>query len=139
MKPYWKHFYHQADIGIIGAGPTISSAFAQAGLALTAVITDIDKVLPVQEKTIFIEAPDLDILFFDYMNEIIFLISTQRMLFSEYTVTIENLSLRATIKGEPIDAQKHAPAVEVKGATFSGLKVFQDNEGIWIAKCIIDV
>ncbi|WP_457572417.1 archease [Desulfovulcanus sp.] len=139
MKPYWKHFYHQADIGIIGAGPTVSSAFGQAGLALTAVITDIDKVLPVQEKKISIEAPDLDILFFDYMNEIIFLISTQGMLFSEYTVTIENLSLRATIKGEPIDKQKHAPAVEVKGATFSGLKVFQDNQGLWIAKCIIDV
>ena len=139
MKPYWKHFYHQADIGIIGAGPTIPAAFAQAGLALTAVITDIDKVLPVQEKTIFIEAPDLDILFFDYMNEVIFLISTQGMLFSEFTVTIENLSLRATIRGEPIDAQKHAPAAEVKGATFSGLKVFQNNEGVWIAKCIIDV
>ncbi|MBT8762787.1 archease [Desulfohalobiaceae bacterium Ax17] len=139
MKPYWDHFYHQADIGIIGAGPTVSSAFAQAGLALTAVITELDKVRPVQEKEISIEAPELDILFFDYINEIIFLISTQGMLFSEYTVKIENLSLEATIKGEPIDVQKHAPAVEVKGATFSGLKVFKNNQGFWVAKCIVDV
>ncbi len=36
----WEHFEHGADIGVRGIGPTPASAFEQAALALTAVITD---------------------------------------------------------------------------------------------------
>jgi len=37
--PRWEHFSHPADIGIRGIAPTLEAAFEQAGIALTAVIT----------------------------------------------------------------------------------------------------
>jgi len=42
----WEHFAHAADMGVRGIGPTKDEAFAQAALALTAVITDPETVAP---------------------------------------------------------------------------------------------
>ncbi|MEX2353352.1 MAG: archease, partial [Gammaproteobacteria bacterium] len=41
---HWEHFSHDADIGIRGYGDTIESAFAQAAIAMTAVICEVDTV-----------------------------------------------------------------------------------------------
>jgi tRNA nucleotidyltransferase (CCA-adding enzyme) len=38
--PSWQGVAHDADIGLIGTGPTKAEAFRQAALALTAVVTD---------------------------------------------------------------------------------------------------
>ena len=35
--------------------------------------------------------------------------------------------------------QRHEPAVEVKGATYTDLRVQPDANGIWSTQCIIDV
>ena len=40
----FEHFAHEADIGVRGTGPTLAAALEQAALALTAVITDPEKV-----------------------------------------------------------------------------------------------
>ena len=36
----WLHFEHEADMGVRGTGSTLSRAFEQAALAMTAIITD---------------------------------------------------------------------------------------------------
>ena len=41
--------------------------------------------------------------------------------------------------GEQLDAARHEPAVEVKGATYTGLRVAEDPDGRWTAQCVIDV
>ncbi len=41
--------------------------------------------------------------------------------------------------GEAVDRQKHQPAVEIKGATFTELHVCQQADGLWLAQCIVDV
>jgi tRNA nucleotidyltransferase (CCA-adding enzyme) len=40
---------------------------------------------------------------------------------------------------EPIDRDRHQPAVEVKGATHTALRVEQQSETQWVAQCVIDV
>jgi hypothetical protein len=35
-KPSWEHFSHDADIGLVGIGPTKAEAFRQAAIALMA-------------------------------------------------------------------------------------------------------
>ena len=44
----WEHFYHQADVGVRGIGPTLDAAFEQVALALIAVVTDPARVRPTQ-------------------------------------------------------------------------------------------
>lgn len=139
MTGHWEHFEHVADIGIRGFGSTPAEAFAQAGLALTALITDPDRVAPRQRVHVELEEEDdLEYLFFDWINAIVYQMSTHHLLFSRYEVRIDGNRLQADLWGEPVDPQRHAPAVEVKGATFTELAVRQEGDQ-WIAQCVVDV
>lgn len=139
LTPHWEHFEHDADIGIRGIAPTLAQAFEQAAIAMTAVITDPAQVLA--EKTVFIHcsAPDHELLLVDWINALIYEMAVQGLVFSRYQVTIDQGVLSAIALGEPVDREKHQPAVEIKGATFTELQVYQQADGLWLAQCIVDV
>ena len=134
----WEHFAHGADIGIRGIGPFPADAFEQAGIALTAVITDPDRVRSRGGLDIACAAPDLELLLVDWLNALIYQMATRHMLFSRYEVHIDGSRLQAKVWGELVDRLEHAPAVEIKGATFTALKV-AEIDGEWIAQCVVDV
>ena len=138
-KPRWEHFPHQADIGIRGLGSTKEQAFEQVALALTAVITDIDKVKPEQKVEITCQAADDELLLLDWLNGLLYEMDIYKMLFSRFDVHIDKNKLSATAWGQKMDISRHRPAVEVKAATYSGLSVRQDENGTWIAQCVVDV
>lgn len=137
--PCWEHFPHEADIGIRGIGDTLEEAFVQAALGLTAVITDPARVSPVEMVGINGEGTERDILLLDWINALIYEMSTRKMLFSRFEVSFVKEGLRGKAWGEPIDPGRHHPAVEVKGATFTELKVYRDKAGQWVAQCVVDV
>jgi SHS2 domain-containing protein len=134
----WEHFEHKADIGVRGFGGTLAAAFAQAALAMTAVVTDIERVQPVTSIDIDCCEEENDTLLYDWLNALVYEMSIRKMLFSQFDVTIDSGHLSATVSGEAIDIERHQPAVEIKGATFTELAVYQHREQ-WIAQCVIDV
>jgi len=136
---YWEHFPHAADMGVRGVGATREQAFEQAALAMTAVITDLAGVQAHTPVDIECEAPDDELLFVDWLNAIVYEMATRHMLFSRYDVRIYDRRLTARAWGEPLDTARHQPAVEVKGATYTGLQVRQQPDGQWVAECIVDV
>ena len=136
----WEHFHHEADIGIRGRGATLESAFEQGAMGLTAVITNPDSVKPGQQIRIRCSAPDLELLFADWLNALIFEMSSRRMLFSRFRVEIRGNELIAVAWGEPIDRARHQPVVEVKGATYTALSVGPVAGGrSWQAQAVVDV
>lgn len=136
--PRWEHFEHQADIGVRGIGTTPADAFAQTALAVCALITDLDQIAADQLVTLQCEEPDLELLLVDWLNLLVFTIATRRLLFSRFSIDINNSRLTANAWGETIDVKRHRPAVEVKGATYTELAVYESN-GEWIAQCVVDV
>jgi SHS2 domain-containing protein len=137
---HWENFAHDADVGVRGVGPTKQAAFAEAARALTAAVVDPDAVAPLESVAIACVAPDDEVLLLDWLNAVVYEMATRRMLFSAFDVTIAGHALKATVKGEPVDVVRHAPAVEVKGATFTELRVARDaTSGKWTAQCVIDV
>ena len=137
----WSHFDHDADVGVCGAGPTPAVAFEQAALALTAVVTEAP-VAAAEAVTIACTAPDVETLFVDWLNALVFEMATRRMLFGRFKVVIhrnDEWRLDGQACGEKVDRRRHRPAVEVKGATFTELSVRQDADGLWRAQCIVDV
>jgi tRNA nucleotidyltransferase (CCA-adding enzyme) len=46
---------------------------------------------------------------------------------------------KGTLWGEPVDVERHAPAYEPKGATYTALRVTRDQGGTWSAACVVDV
>jgi tRNA nucleotidyltransferase (CCA-adding enzyme) len=139
IDKYWAHFIHDADIGVRGVGNSKEEAFEQAALALTAVITDPEKVTSKEDVAITCEAPDDDLLFADYLNALIYEMSTRKMLFGSFELHLDGHHLQARARGEKIDVAKHEPAVEVKGATYTDLLVKQERDGTWVAQCVVDV
>lgn len=138
MPPPWEHFEHDADIGVRGHGATKAEAFEQAATALTAVITDPVGIAAKQAVTIHCEAPDDELLLVDWLNRLIFEMATRRLLFGQFKVRLEEGRLEATVWGEPTDVERHRPAVEIKGATYTELRVAEE-QGRWIAQTVVDV
>ena len=138
-EPRWEHFPHVADMGVRGYGRSAAEAFEQAALALTAII--VDPALVQARTTVIIEceAPDLEFLFLDWLNALVFQMATRHMLFRTYEVKIAGLRLQAQMHGEAVDPARHEPAVEVKGATLTMLTVCERGEGDWVAQCVVDV
>ncbi len=137
--PHWEHFEHEADIGIRGIAPTLEQAFEQAAVAMTAVVTDPDLVSASKVVSIHCEAPDTELLFVSWINELVYEMAVNGLLFNRYEVIIANGKLSATAFGVAVDRQKHQPAVEIKGATFTELRVYQQADNAWVAQCVVDV
>jgi SHS2 domain-containing protein len=134
----WEHFAHGADMGVRGVGATKAQAFEQAALALTAIVTDLEAVKGQQLVEVECAASDDELLFADWLNSLIFEMSTRRMLFSRFSVQLDGPHLRGAAWGEPVDRRRHHPAVEIKGATYTALRVAQEN-GEWVAQTVVDV
>ena len=135
----WEHLEHGADIGVRGYGDSVEEAFTQAALSLSSVVTDLDKIDTSDSVEVECDAPEFDILLLDWLNEIIFQMASRNMLFGRFDVRIHDHRLQARLFGEVADQGKHQPAVEIKGATFTELKVYQAGNGEWVAQCVIDV
>lgn len=136
----WEHFAHGADAGIRGIGTTPAAAFAQAALAVTSLITDVEGIEPREEIRVECEGDDLEDLFFVWIDSLVFEMSTRRMVFGRFEVSIDDDRLHARMWGEPVDRIRHSPAVEIKGPTFTSLTVsWDDAAGEWTAQCVVDV
>lgn len=138
MHGRWEHFAHEADMGVRGIGATREEAFEQAALALTAVITDPAGVRAVEPVAVAADAPDDELLLVEWLNALIYEMATRRLLFSRFTVRIGDHRLEGRAWGEPVVGERHQPAVEVKGATYTALHV-ANEDGLWIAQCVVDV
>ena len=134
----WEHYEHGADIGVRGFGATKAQAFERAALAMTAVVADPAAVAPRERVTIRCEAPDDELLLAEWLNAVVYEMSVRRMLFSRFALQLDGGRLSGEAWGEPVDAARHHPAVEVKGATYTTLRVARHADG-WVAQTVVDV
>jgi SHS2 domain-containing protein len=139
VAAHWEHFPHQADVGVRGLGATPEQAFEQAALALTAVVTDPEIVAPKEMLELSCMAPNTELLLVDWLNSLIFEMATRNMLFSRFEVHMDGNHLTANVWGEALEVARHHPAVEIKGATYTALKVAQQPDGSWLVQCVVDV
>lgn len=135
----WEHFAHMADVGVRGFGFDMQEAFAQAALAMMAVVIDPSQVRPDKTVEIHCNAPDRELLLMDWLNELVYEMATRRMLFADFEVHIDNSTLWAKARGELLDQTRHEPTVELKGATCTELSVTKRSDGCWVAQCVVDV
>jgi tRNA nucleotidyltransferase (CCA-adding enzyme) len=135
----WEHFPHEADMGVRGIGSTKSQAFEQAALALTAVVTDPRAIAVKEAVQVACEAPDDELLLVDWLNALVYEMATRKMLFARFQVHILDHRVEGKAWGETIDVPRHQPAVEVKGATLTSVRVGQQADGTWVAQCVVDV
>jgi len=138
----YKYLEHEADIGIEATGNTVEEMFEQGAKALFEVMTDIKKIKPLKKATIKCKAPQIDLLFIEWLNMLLAQKDIKEILFSNFKITKikkqkENYLLEAIASGEKINLKKHNLKLEVKAATYAGLKYIKTKKHK--ITCIVDV
>ncbi len=124
----FEYFEVTADIGFKAYGKNLNEAFENAGLAIFNIISDTKNIEPTKEISFEITSEDNVAMLYDYLEELLFYHEVEFMLFSEFDVEIsDDYSLKATIKGEEIDWDKHERKSEIKAITFHKMEVLEDN------------
>lgn len=120
-------------------GRSVEEAFEQAAVALTAIVADVSAIKQQESIEVRCEAPDLELLLVSWLNAIIYEMAVRKMLFGAFRIVLAGCFLTGTLAGEKVDPERHRVAVEAKGATVTELKVSCDQDGQWLAQCVVDV
>jgi SHS2 domain-containing protein len=133
---------HTADVAAELDGSSPGELFGSAAQALTDTITAIETVRPTVTQSVTLEAPTLDDLLVDWLNELLYRFEVHGLICARADVRISGRDgrchLRATVSGEPFDASRHPARVLVKSATYHGLEVRQDGS-TWQARIVFDI
>lgn len=126
MKKY-EYFDVTADIGFKAYGNDLNEAFENAGLAIFNIISDTSNVDLNIDKSFEITSEDEVSLLYDYLEELLFYHEVDFMLFCDFDVEIKRIgdafNLKAKIKGESINWNKHERKTEIKAITFHMMDV----------------
>ncbi len=135
--PY-EQFDHTADIGLEAWGDGLEDVFCEIAKGMFDVITDIDKIEKKEEQEFRVKSDSLEMLLVDFLSEFVFLFEVDGMLFSEFSVDIQEgdeFVLKAVCKGEKLDLEKHPLGSAIKAVSYHEISV--DPEGR--IKVIFDV
>ena len=131
------YFEHDADVGVVGRGKTITQAFAAAAQAVFAIVTDLDAIHSDDELVIEFEESDLELALVVMLNLILGKSRELGMVFNDFHVHHKGDQWQVRMSGEKWHAGLQR-GVEVKGATLTMLSVKQ-SDGMWEARCVVDV
>ncbi len=105
-------------------------------------MVDLDAVRTVREVRVDLEADSQEALLVSWLGELLAQRDISGLVFSRFQVQIEpappGWRLEARAWGEPLDAGRHDPRVEVKAATYYGVRVEREG-GRTIAQCVLDL
>lgn len=131
-----------ADVAFEAYGKSLEEMFKEAGLALENVqIYNLNKVKKIIEKNIEIKGKDEEELLFKFLQEIIFLKDSEKLIFSDFEIKIERnkeLKLKGVLKGEKIDFKRHHAKIDVKAVTLHMFEVKKIKDK-WYCRVILDV
>jgi tRNA nucleotidyltransferase (CCA-adding enzyme) len=139
----FEHLDHEADAGVRGIGKTLEEAFAEGARGMFALMIELDRVAPKDAVEIECHADSLETLFVAWLGELLLQRDLTGMVFSKFEIQIQEEDgkylLHGRAWGEPLDPERHGAKVEVKAATYSGLKSGRTSEGDYYVQCVVDL
>jgi len=133
----YKYLEHTADIEFEAYGETLAKAFENAAKALFNSIIDISKVEPKKEKKFEIEAEDQESLLYDFLEQLLIYKDAEKLVFSEFSVEINGLKLKAVVRGEKFK-EEHDQKVDVKAVTYNNMKVGKRGDKYFV-HVVVDI
>jgi SHS2 domain-containing protein len=125
---------HTADVRVRVKASTPEGLFAEAARVLMIVMYGDDIRMGTGERTIALEAPDRVALMQEFLSEVLFLSDVENLVFSSCEVSLDGPHLDARLIGEIFNPDRHRGGMEVKGISYSGLRIFKEG-----GECILDI
>ncbi len=143
MKKRFRFLEHTADAYVEAVGTSLEEAFGNAGLALTDVMTDLEKVEAVEAESFVVEAQDEFALLYSWLEELLLEFELKGKLYSRFEVccieeTEIGIRLKAKAWGECYDPNRHPSKVGVKAATYHQMEIVKKGESV-IVRFIMDI
>ncbi len=132
-------FEHTADLGLRVRAADLDSLFRESAEGLFSIIAEgFDEAAASEPIELRIEAARRDYLLFDWLNELLYISDSRRLLLGCFEVRVGQASVTGRARAEPLDESRHRLHHEVKAITYHGLRVERDGEG-WLAEVIVDI
>ena len=154
---------HTADTGLSIEAPSLEGLFFQAALGLFELLTGVScgRSCFAGSGVVTLAAADLEGLFVDWLNELIYLLETEHQYTIASSLSVETAApyrgqteektngktearadrgvrLRAETRSRPVSG---GPSVtsEIKAATYHDLRIEKDTDDVWRATVILDL
>lgn len=133
-------FEHTADVGLRIDADSIERLLIDAGRGLASLlVADPETVRPVEQRRLRINGAELDYLLFDWLTELLYLFSTDRLILTHFAIQRDENGFDAVAQGEPIDLARHQMEHEVKAITYHALVCRPTPDGRFEAEVIVDI
>jgi protein archease len=132
-----------ADIAFEATGRDLPELFRSAADAtMNVMIDNLVSIQPRQTRRIELSSDQLDMLLFDFLQELIYFKDAERLLLRVRDADIdkrgESYFLTADAAGEPLDTVRHHQRADVKAVTLHNFSVTKQN-GRWKARVLLDI
>lgn len=132
-----------ADVAFEARASSLEELFEQSALALTnSMVDDLSKIEQKVEISVNLTSQTIEMLLYNFLQELIFIKDTKKLLFSNFMIKItkrdDEYELVARLRGEEINQDKHKCRVDVKAVTMHRFEVKKEIDK-WLARVILDV
>ncbi|HVP93753.1 MAG TPA: archease [Methanoregulaceae archaeon] len=128
---------HTADIRIRVTSETLEGLFSETAAVMMTIMYGRADPGTVR-RSISIESDSTENLLMDFLSEVLFISEVDALVFSSVVVLLSGMRLTATLLGEPFDPGKHRGGTEIKGVSYSGLRILKEDTG-YVLDILFDV
>lgn len=130
---------HTADMGIAAQGETLAAVFQQAALGLRQIITACADIQFRQEVRVAVQGQDREELLVNWLSEVLYLLESRHLLAASFEIdSLSDHQLRARVRGETLDSERHWLEREIKAVTYHQIIVEPTAAG-WRAQVFVDL
>lgn len=139
----YRYLDHGADMGVEAESRTLEGLFQEAAEGLFGLMTDPDEIRTEESRKLKLKADNAESLLHRWLSELVSLRDLKNELYGNFAELVINrndseLQLAATVKGEEINPEVHELGTEVKGITYQGFELVEENEN-WRCRFVVDV
>jgi SHS2 domain-containing protein len=132
-----------ADIAFEATGRDLPELFsAAADATMNVMIDNLDAIEPRETREIELSNDNIEMLLFDFLQELIYFKDARRLLLRVSEAQIEQkaeaYSLKAKLAGEQLDDARHHQRADVKAVTLHGFSIKKEDGG-WKARVLLDI
>jgi SHS2 domain-containing protein len=145
----YEFFSHTADVKFRAYGKNLEELFSNSAEALTAVLVKPEAIAYKVEKKLMNEAPTIERLFYDFLEEFLYLMDTEGFICSKITYMRiserkQNNKTKYFLEAESIGdfAKNYNFSGDIKSITYHDLlikKETRDGKEVYMAQVVVDV
>jgi len=127
---------HPSDIKFKAFGNDLDEVFENATKAISSYLSPDKNVESKKSKIIHLQAPDIESLLYNFVDEILYLLDAEKFVVSNAKVNVAKDKLEAEIFG---DNSKNYEIKQIKAATYADMYIKELPDNSWECQMVLDV